>query len=101
MALELVLRKKIRDLNTDSSNQMGLSAEKAAEQLAQINQVKDKIKSLKKRSFGNTYEQALKYMGVDNFTAPQMRKRLRQTKIQKDLGVPRLKDIMKRERHRS
>ena len=77
MGIELVLRKKIKDVNSDSSNKINFSAEKAAEQLAQINQIKDKIKSLKKRSFGNTYEQAIKYMGVDNFTAPQMRKRLR------------------------
>ena len=47
-----------------------LSTQKAAEQLAQINKVKAKIKSLKKRPLGNTYEQALKWLGVDTTTVP-------------------------------
>ena len=64
-----------------------LSTEKAAEQLAQIEKVKAKIRSLKKRPFGNTYEQALKWLGVDNTTVPQMRKRLRVTQVMQDLGI--------------
>ena len=76
-ALELLLRKRIKTINAKMQSTASVSAEQAAEQLGQINTIKERIRALKRREPGDTYEEALRWMNIDNTTVPALRKRLR------------------------
>ena len=88
-ALELLLRKRIKRINEKMQMTSTKSAEQSAEQLSQINTLKGSIRALRKRDPGNTYEEAIRWMQIDNTTVPALRRRLRDKKVATDKGLIR------------
>ena len=84
-----MLKKRIRRINEKIGMTSSVSAEQAAEQLAQINAIKEKIRALRKREPSDSYEEAIRWLQVDATPIPALRRRLRDKKVATDKGLIR------------
>lgn len=74
--LELILRKRIKQINVKMLQSAKSSAQESAQQLQQINEIKAKIMGLRRRQPGDTFEDAIKWLGIDTMSMQELRAKL-------------------------
>ena len=85
----MLLRKRIKRINEKMQLSSSGAGEQAAEQLSSINSIKERIRALRRREPGDAYEEAIRWLNIDNTPVPALRKRLRHNKVATDQGLTR------------
>ena len=71
------MRKRIRQINTKIQQNAAQSADEKAEQAAsEVSELKTRIRKLRKKEPGDTFEAAVKWLGIDTQSYKELRDKL-------------------------
>ena len=66
--LELMLKKRIKQINDKMLQDASSSAQESSDYLSQINETKARMQNLRKKPPSNTFEDAIKWLGIDSMS---------------------------------
>ena len=79
--LELLLRKRIRQINAKSTTEPG-------EKLSQLNDAKARLMNLKRKQPGDTFEHAIRWLGIDTMSMKEIKVHLNKTATVPIVAIP-------------